>query len=225
MAESGTAEMFTRRPSSDTRELLESELAPRHSIHEAHRRPLGAQPPAFVGALGLVALILGLILLVTGPLISAVIALAVFVGLIGLFIPAVRHDPQSQIAQTTRRCVNRIMTIARFTAVATRAWAGATVSLVRVKQRRLRVKRELHSRLGPLGEAVHRGDEAHVQQLKAQADQLEQQLKEIDSDASAIVEGAREAVEREKASSQPTQALPVTETEAQVGESRAPLAR
>ncbi|MGH2883665.1 MAG: hypothetical protein ACRDPA_13370, partial [Solirubrobacteraceae bacterium] len=55
LAQSGTAEMFTRRPSSETRELLESELAPRRTIHEAHRRPLGAQPPAFLGVLGLLA--------------------------------------------------------------------------------------------------------------------------------------------------------------------------
>ena len=84
------------------RELLESELAPPRRIHEAHRRPLGAHPPAFLGALGLVALIIGLILLITGPWISAIIALAVFIGLIGLFIPAVRHEPHSQVALETR---------------------------------------------------------------------------------------------------------------------------
>jgi hypothetical protein len=218
LAESGTAEIFTRRPSSDTRELLESELAPRRSIHEAYRRPLGTQPPAFLGALGLVALVLGLILLITGPWISAVLALGVFFALIGLFIPAVRHDPNSQVARTTRRSVNRVTSTTRFAVVAARTWAQAAVSLLRIKQRRLRVKRELHSQLTPLGKAVHREDQERVQQLKAVADRLEQQLEEIDSDASAIVEGARETVEREKASSQSTETLPATETEIDIGE-------
>jgi hypothetical protein len=210
--------MLTRRPSSDTRELLESELTqPRRSIHEAYRRPLGAQPPTFLGALSLVALILGLILLITGPLISAIIALGVFLGLITLFIPAARHDPHSPVARITRRSVNSVTRIARFAGVAARAWAQATVSLLRIKQRRLRIKRELHNQLTPLGDAVHRGDEARVQQLKAQADKLEQQLNEIDSSASAVVEGARRAVDREKASSQSTQALPAIEAETGIG--------
>jgi uncharacterized membrane protein YphA (DoxX/SURF4 family) len=219
VAESGTAEMFTRRPSSDTRELLESELAqPRRSIHEAYRRPLGAQPPAFLGALSVVALILGVILLITGPWISAVIALVVFVGLITVFTAAVRHDPHSQAAQMARRSVNNLRSMARFGAVAVRTWARAAVSLLHIKQRRLRIKRELHSQLTPLGEAVHRGDQERAQQLKAQAERLERQLNEIDSKASAILEDARETVEREKSGSQSTQALPVIRTETDIGE-------
>lgn len=209
--------MFAHPPSQDARELLESEFRrPRRSVHEAYRRPLGAQPPLFLGALSVLALILGVILLITGPWISAVIALGVFIGLIALFIPAIRHDPHSQAARMARRSVNSTMSTARFVTVAAGAWAQAAVSLLHVKQRRLRIKHELRSRLSPLGEAVHRGDEGRVAQLKAQAEKLEAQLKEIDSSASAIVGGAREAVEREKASSQSTQALPVTQTETDV---------
>jgi hypothetical protein len=221
LGESGTAEtqpetvdMFIRRPSADTRELLASQdTRPRASIHESHRRPFGAPPPAFLGALSLAALLLVLILLLTGSWIGAVIALGAFIGLITLFIPAVRHHPDSQAARVTRRGVSNATNSARFAAVATRAWARAGISLLNIKQRRLRLKRELHSQLTPLGKAVHQGDRARAEDLKARADELEQQLQEIDANASAIVEGAREAVEREKATSQATQTLPATETE------------
>ena len=209
-----TVDMFTRQPSAHTRELLASQNPrPRASIHESHRRPLGAPPPAFLGALSLAALLLVLILLITGSWIGAIIALGAFIGLITLFIPAVRHDPNSQAARVTRRSVSNATNSARFAAVAARAWTHAGISLLHVKQRRLRLKRELHSQLAPLGQAVHRGDQARAEDLKARADELEQQLQDIDGNALAIVEGAREVVEREKATSQPTQTLPARGTE------------
>jgi hypothetical protein len=113
--------------------------------------------------------------------------------------------------------VNGFRSIARFVAVAARAWAVAAVALLGIKQQRLRVRRELHSQLTPLGEAVHRGDQARVEQLKTQAEQLEQQLTTIDRNGSTVVEHARETVEREKASSQATQALPSIKDERESG--------
>jgi hypothetical protein len=212
-----TLDAFTHRPSADTREFLASQDSrPRASIHESHRRPLGAPPPAFLGALSLAALLLVLILLITGSWIGATIALGAFIGLITLFIPAVRHDPDSQAARLTRRSVSNATNSTRFAAVAARSWTQAGISLLKIKQRRLRLKRELRSQLTPLGEAVHHGDQARAEDLKARADELEKQLEMIDADASAIVEGAREAVEREKTTSQPTQTLPPTETEVEL---------
>jgi hypothetical protein len=108
LARSETAEMYTQRPSPDTAEFLASQnVHPRASIHESHRRPLGAPPPDFLGVLSVVTLLLALILLIAGSWIGAIVALGASIGLIILFVPAARHDPHSPGARVTRHSVRK----------------------------------------------------------------------------------------------------------------------
>jgi hypothetical protein len=205
--------MFARRPSSETREALLARQAaePRTSVHEAHRQPLGLSPAAFLGTLSLATFLLVLVLLITGVWIGAIIALGILTALMSLLIPAVRHDPESRAARTARRGLIQTTGTARFAAVATRTWTDAGISLLHLKRERLHLRRQLDSRLAPLGEAVHRGDQARAQELNAQADRLEHELTEIDRLVAAIIDDARRTVEREKANAQLTEALPATD--------------
>lgn len=208
LAEEGTVEMFTHRPSGDTRELLAEQSArPAMSVHEAHRRPLGAPPAALLGAITLGALLVAIILIATGAWIGAVIALGVFLGACTLFLSAIRHDPNSTAALLTRRSTARARTTARFVAVAARAWARAGMSLLHIMQQRVRLRHELRRQLSPLGAAVHEGDQTRAAEIKAHAEELERKLAESDRQASSAIEQAREIVEREKATAQPTQTL------------------
>lgn len=215
--------MFTHRPSEDTREWLAEERdRPAMSLHEAQRRPLGAPPAALLGAITIAALVAAILLAASGAWIGAVIALGVSLGACALLPSAIRHDPDSPGTHLARRSATRANSTARFVAVAARAWARAAVSLLRIKQQRIRVRHELRRQLAPLGEAVHQGDQSRADEIKAQAEVLERKLTESDGHASRAIEEAREIVERERATTQSTEALSRDEVDPSVAHETRP---
>jgi hypothetical protein len=212
---SGTAEMLTGRPSPETRELLAGLPDDPHTrIHEAQRRPFGAHPAPLLGGLALASLVIAIVLIAAGVWVVAVIALGLGLGAIALFIPAIRHDPTAPTARASRRAAAQATATAGLVAVTARTWARAAVSLLEIKRRRVRLRRRLHRQMGPLGEAVYRGEDERAEVLKASAARLEQELGDADRQASAVVSRARERTGREKATVQPTQELPADPVEA-----------
>lgn len=207
--------MLTHRPSEDTLEHLAEEGArPAMSFHDAQRRPLGAPPAAVLGAITIAALVAAMLLAASGAWIGAVIALGVSLGACTLLPAAIRHDPDLPGTHVARRSATRAKSTAWFVAIAARAWTRAAVSLLHIKQRRVRVRRELRQQLAPLGDAVHQGDQARADEIKAHVEVLERKLAESEGHASSAIEQAREIVERERATTQPTRALPRDEIDA-----------
>jgi hypothetical protein len=82
------------------------------------------------------------------------------------------------------------------------------VGLTRVRLRRLALRRELREQLRPLGEAVHREQAERAEAIKARAAALERELLDSRREAGVLVGAARETVERERALTEPTRALP-----------------
>ena len=203
----------------ETRELLpggpveagsvDKRFAPTH--HQVFRRPMGVGPVPLLAGLSGFALLIGLILLLTGDLIAGLIVLALTVALAALFRAATRSEPDSEAARLAIVAEDRARGGARLAAATGRAWSRAMPELVRIRARQQRLNRELKSRLEPLGEAVHKGDRQRAAALKAQADQLERAIADAEREESAVKEAVGNDVRRERATSEPTQPIaPVT---------------
>ena len=201
--------MFVHKPSAETRELLAHQpIEERTTIHEARRRAFGLAPDALLVGLSAAALVLAVILFAVGAWLGGAIVLALGCASIGLFACAVRDDPTSRIARSTRRVVTRAAGSARFAVTAGRTWSSAAVSLAPIVRRRRRLRRQFQGQLAPLGEAFYQEDKLRAERLRSQAAELEHAIREADEQAAAVMETARNEVKQEKATVQATQTLP-----------------
>ena len=194
----------------DTIEILaqerHEELPP--TLHHVQRRVFGVEPlPLLFGASAL-ALLVGVVLLVSGDPIPAIVLLLI-TGVLAAFVrTGIERDPASRVGRAWRLASARIHTQARLVAVSIRAWSAAAAQLVRVRLRRLRLRRQLREQLRPLGEAVYRNQPQRARAIKAHAEAVERELLDSQREDAALVGAAREAIDRERAPAQPTEALP-----------------
>jgi ribosomal protein L40E len=180
--------------------------APR--VHHVERRPLGLAPTPLIGGLGLLALVVGIVLLASGPWATGVVLLVVGAALLLLFVVAARQEPDSPAARALALTAARVRDRTGFAVAASRTWSSASGEVARLGWRRRQLERELSDLMAPLGEAVHRNDEVRVQALRGRAAQLRRSLEDLDGRRAAVVKAAHHEVERERAPVQATRVLP-----------------
>ena len=180
---------------------------PAPSVHRVERRPLGVPPLPLLGGLTLGALVLSIVLWSVVGWIPGFGLLVVTVALAGLFWAGVRKQPESRTSRTLAGLTVRTRDGSAFLAAGTRTWSRTGARVVSLRWRRLQLKRELHHRLRPLGDAVHQGDEARAETLKSETADLQQRLDELGAREQAVVSSARSEIERDRAPVQPTQAF------------------
>jgi hypothetical protein len=189
---------------------LVSSAAPgesRPAVQQVYRRPLGVHPVPLLAGIATLALLLAIILLAAGALVAGLFCLGAAIALLTLFFAAVRRAPDAPGAPLVLRAVHRLRTLAGLLAVTVRAWARAAIDLTPIRRRQQRLRRELKARLAPLGEAVHHDDQRRTQTLKQQAAEIEQKLSATEREASGVIAATRHAIESERATIEPTQAL------------------
>lgn len=181
------------------------------TIHRVSRRPLGIGPvPLLAGALSAV-LLLAIVLIAVGSWLVGVVLMACALALLALRVVAVEHEPGDPAARVASTAADRAISRTRFIGVAARAWSRAGVTVVRLRERRYRMRWRLRRQLQPLGRAAYEGDEALVERLKAQAHGMKKALREVETETSEAVDAARVEIERERALTQATAAFPVQE--------------
>jgi hypothetical protein len=165
------------------------------------------------GAL-IVIVIVALILLVVGSWVAGVVLLAASLVLLALLLVAVEHEPDDPAARLASVAAERAGSRTRVIGIAARAWSRAGLVLLRVNQRRYRLRWQMRRQLEPLGEAAYRGEEARLELLKARAQQVEEALHEADREARDAIAAARGEVERERIPAQATRTLSVVDSDA-----------
>jgi len=181
------------------------------SIHTVNRRPLGVGPVSLLGGVLLAIVIVALILLVSGSWVAGVVLLAAALVLVALLLVALEHEPDDPAARLANVAAQRAGEHTRVVGAAARAWSRAGFVVLRVAQRRYRLRWQMRRQLEPLGEAAYRGEEDRLEQLKARARQVEIALHEAEREAERAVDAAREEVERERRPVQATEILPIVE--------------
>lgn len=183
------------------------------TVHEAHRRPLGLEPAALLAGLAAVALLISLILFVSGAWIAGIIGLGVTLGVVALFLAAIGREPQTRLAQLTLRSLARAGSSRRLAGVKLRAWSRAAAPAIRVSAHRLWLRWKLRRRLAPLGEAVHEGDAERVARLEAGNRAIEHELDRLELEGAAARDAARRRIEVERSSADATVALAADEAQ------------
>jgi hypothetical protein len=178
---------------------------PKHRVSFGEPRLFGAVPPSLALGLGVVALILGIVLLATGSIVAGVIWVLAALALLAVGIESARRWPASAIPRllaTAARASVRRLGLAR---VSAGAWADAS-------RRRLALRRELRSlrkrrgvELTALGDAAYRDDAEEVRSLRGRIAELDGRIEGCERSMTEAVERARERVRRKRAEAQPTQ--------------------
>jgi len=176
-------------------------------VHRAERRPFGLPPVPLLGALAPVLLIAGVVLLALGDWAAGIVFLFLAAGVAALFASGLRQEPESDTARFVRRVTARGRASLGFVGAACLTWTSAVAQLIGLRLRRLRLRRELRSRLAPLGEAVHREEVAQAEALKAKAAGLQRALEAAQRRESDVLSAARAKIQRERAPVQPTEVL------------------
>lgn len=183
------------------------------TVHHVHRHPLGLSPGPLLAALAAGIFVMALILLALGSWVAGIVFLALFVLAVGLFVVATRREPEAQTSRLAVTAADRADGFARLTSVALRAWVAAGLERAKLWGRRRRLRFERSRRMAPLGEAVHENDRERAMQLKAQVEELDQAIREAERLAADVMATRRSQIERERATSQSTQQLPVVESD------------
>jgi hypothetical protein len=168
-------------------------------------RLFGAVPPSLALGLGIVALILGIVLLATGSIVAGIIWTLAAVALLAVGIDSARRWPASAIprllAGAARASVRRVG-LAR---VSAGAWSDAS-------RRRLALRRELRSlrkrrgvELTGLGDAAYRDDAEEIRSRRGTIAELDGRIEGCEKAMAEAVERARDRVQRKRAETQPTQ--------------------
>lgn len=161
------------------------------SLHRAQRRPLGLEPLALLAGFETAGLLATVILFAIGAWIGGAILLAVSLVVLSLCVTAAHREPEAPLSRVILRGVDRVRSATRVAVVTIGTWVRAIVRLARVKQRRQRLRHELHRQLRPLGEAVYRGDDQRARALKAQARRIEHALAETERERVRLVQRVR----------------------------------
>jgi type IV secretory pathway TrbD component len=191
--------------------LPEREVQFAPTIHRAHRRPLGVGPAPLMAGLSAGALLLAIVLFALGAWIAGLVFVVLAATGAGLFLVAVRREPDSHSARLANTAGDRANGFLRLITVTFQAAMRAGVELAHAWQRRQRLRLQLRRRLTPLGEAVYRDDLAKAARLKAQAHELDEEMREANRRAAQAMAALREQIEQERATTQGTQAFPAVE--------------
>jgi zinc-ribbon domain len=173
------------------------------------RRVFGILAPAPVLVLACVLLIAGIVVLVAGSPIAAIVLLAFAAASFVLFYGAVERDPADPVARRALTSGHRVRGWAAFASRSFRAWAEAARVVTKQTTHSRSLRREQKRGLYLLGDATYREDEASVEALRSRLREVDQALIAAKEARATSVAKAREHVREEHVAVQPTQRFSV----------------
>lgn len=150
-------------------------------------RYFGVTPPAFVSALGGLALVAGIVLLSTGSLAVGILLLVAGLLLTFVFIEQARHRPSTQLDRVAIAAIDNSRAFAGFTGVTVFAWTKAGREVARRRMEAKLIARRRAKVQYELGGAVHEGDDTR-------ADDLNEQMTSLDGELESRLREARVAI-------------------------------
>jgi hypothetical protein len=186
-------------------------------VQHAEPRYFGLGTPVFIlGAAG-VLLVLGIVLIVTGPLIAGLVALAVAVCLLPAFLAGARRWPESRVAQMGVSTADRVRDEAGVAVDSISAWSRAGRDVARLRKEQFRLRRERDAKVRQLGGSFY-SDDGHADELKAAAKALDERMAANERELQRTVAGARRQTRKGRATVVPTEVIkpePATEVVAE----------
>jgi hypothetical protein len=175
-------------------------------VQHAEPRYFGLGTPVFIlGAAG-VLLVLGIVLIVTGPLLAGLVALAVAVCLLPAFLAGARRWPETRVAQLGVSTADRVRDEAGVAGESISAWSRAGRDVMRLRREQFRLRRERDAKVRQLGPSFY-SDDGRADELKAAAKALDERMASNERALQRTVAGARRTSRKGRAAVVPTEVI------------------
>jgi hypothetical protein len=175
-------------------------------VQHAEPRYFGLGTPVFIlGAAG-VLLVLGIVLIVTGPLLAGLVALAVAVCLLPAFLAGARRWPETRVAQLGVSTADRVRDEAGVAGESISAWSRAGRDVMRLRREQFRLRRERDAKVRQLGPSFY-SDDGRADELKAAATALDERMASNERALQRTVAGARRTSRKGRATVVPTEVI------------------
>jgi hypothetical protein len=158
---------------------------------ETTPRYFGVTPHGLAAVLGAFAFGAGIVLLASGYVLAGVLLLVAAALLAALFAEQARRRRDTAFDRITAAAVDHTRALAGFTGSSVRAWTGAGRELARLRLEANRRAKERTQLQYALGGAVHAGDDAEVERLKAELQAASDRIAACIAEANDVVERMR----------------------------------
>ena len=159
--------------------------------------------------LGAVLLGAGLVALIAGSVITAIVLLALAVAAVVFFYGAARRDPDDLTARRVLVTGHHLRGWATFVRASTSAWTAALRDVFRLGRESRSLRREREPTLRLLGDAAYREDEPLVKALRDRLREIDDELAKRDEARAETLAAARRHVDEEREAATSTQSLSV----------------
>ena len=176
------------------------------SVTRVTPRWFGVAPATLVFAVAAVALIAGILLLVTGALVAGLLLLGLALLLFAAFLEVARRKPDAPVAQRAAGAADSFRARAGFAAQALRTRSSAKRAITRRRAQALQLQGERDRLVRSLGESVYRGEDDSA--LREQIAAVEARQAALHAEAEEIARHADQEVERASRAVQPTEIRP-----------------
>ncbi len=187
----------------ETQETRVSDPGVRTGLGEP--RLFGAVPPSLALAIGVIGLVLGVVLLVTGSIVAGVIWILAGAALLAVGVDSARRWPASALPRLLGNAAKASVRRLGLARVSAGAWSEAS-------RRRFALRRELRglrkrraAELSALGAAAYEEDETQMRSLRGQIAELDGRIAGCERAMDDAVARARDRVQKKRAEIQPTQ--------------------
>jgi hypothetical protein len=172
--------------------------------YSVERRLYGVPPPELLCALGAIGLVVAIVLFAGGRWVAAGVVVLPALTLACMFVSTARRFPESRTAAAavaSRRWLRGRLVVV---GVSLAAWSRGVGEIVGLAWTGRKLRADLHSQIGRLGEAVYADDPDLAGYLKAEAHAIGQQLDEVEHRRAAVSADARQQIDRAKETIRPT---------------------
>ena len=167
-------------------------------VQHAEPRYFGIGTPGFVLAAAAALLVLGIALAVTGFVIVGIVAIAVAVCLVPVFVAGARRWPDTSIAQIGVSTADRVRGEAGVAVESVSAWTRAGRDVARIRKEQFQLRRRRDGIVRELGTSFY-SDDGRADELKAGAKALDEQMASNELELQRAVASARRQTRKGRA--------------------------
>jgi hypothetical protein len=175
---------------------------------QARPRYFGVTPHGLAAAIGAFAFGAGVVLLASGYVVAGVLLLVAAALLAAIYAEQARRRRDSAFDRVAAAAVDHTRALAGFTGSSVRAWTGAGREIARLRLEASRRAKDRTQLQYALGGAVHAGDEAETERLRAELQATNDRIAECVAEANAVMERMRATRARERLAIEATEIRP-----------------
>ena len=194
-------------------------------VQHAEPRYFGLGQPVFVLSAAAALLLLGIVLIVTGPLALGIIAVILALCLLPAFLAGARRWPDTSIAKAGVSTADRVRDEAGVAVDSISAWSRAGRDVARLRKEQFQLRRERDTKIRELGVSFYEED-GRADALKADAKALDERIAANDAQLRRTIASARRRTRKGRAAVVSTEVIkPGEDAEPEPDAADEPLSR